>query len=357
MNNIDLQNALSTLIGLLSDPTCLGHDGHAQEAIRKIKQLQLDGLKTTEAEMSQLLKDARDTLNDMKQVADESIKEMKAFVENLYKKHAAREDEDYEHAVEDFVRRLKQHYKVTLSHVSISTLLPTADKSLYKLYAAPSICRIVENNEGNKTEHPVTTYKEILYTGGNEKLNKRIFLQGEAGMGKSTFASKLVLDWCNLGEALSSLSKTFVDASMLQEFKLVLFVTLRDSACERDVTKMIKEQIIDLVYSDTNRHDAYEMLSKIMQKEICLVVQDGLDEWKDPQGKLAQPIMVSCYNQCAILTTTRPWKLTNERIKKSQIDSLFELKRVIDPYELVDSVLDSFGCKTSIELKDYVEEN
>ncbi|KAH3779527.1 hypothetical protein DPMN_157330 [Dreissena polymorpha] len=307
--------------------------------------------------MSQLLQDAHGTLNDMKQVADESMKEMKAFVKNFYKKHAARDNEDYERAVEDFVRQLKQHYKVTLSHVSISTLLPSGDESLYKLYAAPSICRIAENIEGNKTEHPVTTYKEILCTDGNEKLNKRIYLQGEAGIGKSTFASKLVLDWCNLGEALSSPSKTFIDASTLREFKIILFITLRDAACERDVTKMIKEQILDLVYPDTNRKVAYELLNKIMQKEICLVVQDGLDEWMDPQGKLAQPILVSSYSQCTLLTTTRPWKLTDERIKKSQISSLFKLKGVSDPYELCDSVLKSLGCKTSIEFKEYVADH
>ncbi|KAH3858581.1 hypothetical protein DPMN_101209 [Dreissena polymorpha] len=164
-------------------------------------------------------------------------------------------------------------------------------------------------------------------------------------MGKSTFASKLVLDWCSPGEPLSSISKTFVDASTLLEFKLTFFITLRDYVEERDVKKMIKEQIIDMVYADTERIDAYEMLNTILQQEICLVVLDGLDEWKDPKGKLAQPIMLSCYNHCTVFTTTRPWKLTDERIRKSQIDSVFELKGVSDPYELCKSVLESFGCE------------
>ncbi|XP_052229128.1 uncharacterized protein LOC127843272 isoform X4 [Dreissena polymorpha] len=356
MNNTDLQSAFSTFIGLLSDPTCLGQDVHAHEAINKIKQLQNDSLKITEAEMSQLLKNAQDTLNEMKQVADESMK-MKVFVENFYQKHAALEDEDYEQAVKDFVGRLKHHYNLKLSHVSISALLPSGDESLNKIYAAPAICRVVESSGGNKTKNPITTYKEILYTCENEKVNKCIFLQGEAGMGKSTFASKLVLDWCNQGGELASPSKTFGDANTLQEFKLALLITLRDSICERDVTNMIKEQIIDMVYTDTERKDAYVMLNKIMQQEMCLVVQDGLDEWKDPQGKLAQPIMLSCYTHCTVFTTTRPWKLTDERIRKSQIDSLFELKGVSNPYELCKSLLDSFGCNTFVELVHYVSKN
>ncbi|XP_052267313.1 uncharacterized protein LOC127869070 isoform X2 [Dreissena polymorpha] len=270
--------------------------------------------------------------------------------------NSSKQESDYEHEVEDFVGRLKHHYKRKLSHVSISTLLPSGDESLNKIYAAPAICRVVESSGGKKTEIPITTYKEILCTGESEKINKCIFLQGEAGMGKSTFASKLVLDWCNQGGELTS-SETFVDANTLQEFKLALLITLRDSVCERDVTNMIKEQIIDMVYTDTERNDAYVMLNKIMRQELCLVVQDGLDEWKDLQGKLAQPIMLSCYSQCTVFTTTRPWKLTDELIKNSQIDSLFELKGVRDPYELCKSLLDSFGCNTLKEFEQYVSEN
>ncbi|KAH3691809.1 uncharacterized protein LOC127863548 [Dreissena polymorpha] len=281
----------------------------------------------------------------------------KKSIQDIQGAISSKKESDYENEVEDFVRRLKQHYNLTMSHVSISTLLPSGDEFLYKIYTAHAICRIVESNGDNKTENPITTNKEILCRGEHEKPHKRIFLQGEAGMGKTTFACKLVLDWCNPGGALSSISKTFGDANTLQEYKLVLLITLRDSVCERDVANMIKEQIIDMVYTDTERNGAYGMLNKIMQQEMCLVVQDGLDEWKDPQGKLAQPIMLSCYSQCTVLTTTRPWKLTDERIRQSQIDSLFELKGVSDPYELCKSLLDSFGCNTLNELKQYVTKN
>ncbi|XP_052225686.1 uncharacterized protein LOC127841134 isoform X8 [Dreissena polymorpha] len=281
----------------------------------------------------------------------------KKSIQDIQGAISSKKESDYENKVEDFVGRLKQHYNLTMSHVSISTLLPSGDEFLYKIYAAHAICRIVESNGGNKTENPITTYKEILCRGEHEKLHKRIFLQGEAGMGKTTFACKLALDWCNPEGTLSSISKTFGDANTLQEFKLVLLITLRDSVCERDVTNMIKKQLIDMVYTDTERNDAYVMLNKIMQQEMCLVVQDGLDEWKDPEGKEAQPIMLSCYSQCTVLTTTRPWKLTDERIRKSQIDSLFELKGVSDPQELCKSLLDSFGCNTLNEFEQYVTKN
>ncbi|KAH3858569.1 hypothetical protein DPMN_101197 [Dreissena polymorpha] len=123
---------------------------------------------------------------------------------------------------------------------------------------------------------------------------------------------------------------------------------------------MIEERIIDLVYAVTERDEAYLLLSKLVQTERCLVVQDGLDEWWDPEGKLAQPILISCYSQCTILTTTRPWKLTDERIKKSQIVSLFELKGIRYPYILCKNVLDSSGgftLETFDDFQNCIEEN
>ncbi|XP_052259503.1 uncharacterized protein LOC127863864 isoform X6 [Dreissena polymorpha] len=430
----DLNDYFNTLETLLKDSKTLANDSSAQDAVSKLNLLRKESTISL-AEMSQLLKDAHETLGKAENLSKECKSQMESYMEQLkikldehaetlikkYTKNfteeannftevrkanitehantctveskrlinehaltcteeskrnltehvntltqksiqyiqganSSKQESDYEHEVEDFVGRLKHHYKRKLSHVSISTLLPSGDESLSKIYAAPAICRVVESSGGNKTEIPITTYKEILCTGENEKMNKCIFLQGEAGMGKSTFASKLVLDWCNQGDELTS-SKTFVDLNTLQEFKLALLITLRDSVCERDVTNMIKEQIIDMVYTDTERNDAYALLNKIMRHELCLVVQDGLDEWKDLQGKLAQPIMLSCYSQCTVFTTSRPWKLTDELIKNSQIDSLFELKGVRDPYELCKSLLDSFGCNTLKEFKQYVSEN
>ncbi|KAH3858588.1 hypothetical protein DPMN_101216 [Dreissena polymorpha] len=45
--------------------------------------------------MSNLLKDAQDTLTQMKQVADASLKEMNDFLENFLKRYASIKEEDY----------------------------------------------------------------------------------------------------------------------------------------------------------------------------------------------------------------------------------------------------------------------
>ena len=78
----------------------------------------------------------------------------------------------------------------------------------------------------------------------------------------------------------------------------------------------------------------FTLLQQVMGMEICLVVRDGWDEWVDLRWKLVQPLNVSNHNQCTVLTTTRSWKLTDERMKDSYIDSIYLLEGVKDSFKL-----------------------
>ncbi|KAH3870429.1 hypothetical protein DPMN_033615 [Dreissena polymorpha] len=62
---------------------------------------------------------------------------------------------------------------------------------------------------------------------------------------------------------------------------------------------------------------------------MFLIVQDGLDEWP---CKEALPSVDGIHkDHCILLTTSRPWKLADERIRNSQIDILFDLEGISDP--------------------------
>ncbi|KAH3853040.1 hypothetical protein DPMN_095563 [Dreissena polymorpha] len=76
------------------------------------------------------------------------------------------------------------------------------------------------------------------------------------------------------------------------------------------------------MYSEDKRDVMYTLLLKIIETEMCLVVRDGLDEWVAPGGSnLAEPSLAGFpKDTCTVLTTSRPWKLADERIKNSQID-------------------------------------
>ncbi|KAH3710718.1 hypothetical protein DPMN_070211 [Dreissena polymorpha] len=121
----------------------------------------------------------------------------------------------------------------------------------------------------------------------------------------------------------------------------MFFIALRESRGSTDVTHMIKKQLIDTLYSEEKRDEMYKLLLQIIETEVCLVVRDGLDEWVAPYGSnLAEPSMAGFPNdKCTVLTTSRPWKLAEERIKNSQIDILVEIEGINDPDTFCERVL------------------
>ncbi|KAH3798122.1 uncharacterized protein LOC127839460 [Dreissena polymorpha] len=104
---------------------------------------------------------------------------------------------------------------------------------------------------------------------------------------------------------------------------------------------MIKEQLIDKLYSEQKRDVVYELLHQIIEAELCLVIRDGLDEWVAPDGSnLAEPSMAGFPNdKCSVLTTSRPWTLADERIKNSIINILLEIEGIKDPYAFSERIL------------------
>ncbi|KAH3786586.1 hypothetical protein DPMN_164693 [Dreissena polymorpha] len=239
------------------------------------------------------------------------------------------------------------HYDVTYSNVPLSNLDQSFDKRIEDIYATPKIHRIkIEKNGKRIKQEQVLTYTEIFYT--DDKSNRRIYLQGEPGSGKSTFSARIVHDWSHINQVSpappsSSDTTAFDDVLTIQKFKFLFLVTLRDSRCQTDVSQMIKKQLIDTAFSEDERADVYKLFVQIMNSEICLVIREGLDEWVPPYGSnLAEPSLVGFQKEtCTVHTTSRPWKLADERIKNSQIDSLLEIEGISNPYAFSENIIRS----------------
>ncbi|KAH3864655.1 hypothetical protein DPMN_027678 [Dreissena polymorpha] len=322
---------------------------------------------------------------------------------------------------------MKKFYNDNLSHVPISPLNDNVDEKLLDLYMPPKIFSMCKDKvtftQKNKR---VTKYKDVFQT--DSKMNRRIFLQGEAGSGKTTFLAKLALEWCKSTSSHMESSKNtdlkaidlviydrnklttsstyheqsdmpcassatnddsdtstasthpfdlasfittkesaissscdsssgdsrsniFADVDALQDYIFVFYITLRNSVKQSDVYTMIKEQIIDSIYSQDDREKAYRLVNEIMKRERCLVLLDGLDEWAGSGDHHNLPTLVSVYNQCVMLITTRPWKLAEGKVKHSEIDAVFQLEGINEPFELSRIILSRLVAKAELEIK------
>ncbi|KAH3783237.1 hypothetical protein DPMN_161170 [Dreissena polymorpha] len=256
----------------------------------------------------------------------------------------------YKQSCEELLRAMMKHYAKTLSHVTTSPLNDWVQERLYDIYMPPDL-QLMKKDKGSfmKAGTQITEYRNVFLTDGEP--SRHMFIQGEAGSGKSTFLAKLVLDWCSAnttqsveplppalttsfdGDSSWKLTKLFKDLKTLTSYKFIFHVTLRDFVQDFEILEMIKQQTIDSIYSKKDRAHAYNLLNEIMKRERCLVLLDGFDEWTGTGGHNL-PTLTIALSQCDMLFTTRPWKMTQSNIPDSNIDTLLQLEGVNEPFEV-----------------------
>ncbi|KAH3801245.1 hypothetical protein DPMN_154892 [Dreissena polymorpha] len=192
-------------------------------------------------------------------------------------------------------------------------------------------------------------------------LSSRVFVQGEPGMGKTTFLTKLALDWCDaVSEHNPDHRPTFSDVDTLKEFRFFFQISLRDAKEQREVIEMIKTQIIDMIYpGEVKREETFKLLPHILERETYIVTMDGLNEWVDRLNQFVIPLLAQWHSKCVSIITSRPWKMADERIKDSEIKQLIEVEGIIDTEDLANKIINSLqtgNVKTTPEFMKYVDE-
>ncbi|KAH3751252.1 hypothetical protein DPMN_185805 [Dreissena polymorpha] len=180
-------------------------------------------------------------------------------------------------------------------------------------------------------------------------------------MGKTTFLTKLALDWCDaVSEHNPDHRPTFSDVETLKEFRFLFQISLRDARDQREVIEMIKTQIIDMIYpGEVKREETVKLLSHILERETYIVSMDGLNEWVDRLNRFVIPLLAQWHSKCVSIITSRPWKMADERIKDSEIKKLIEVEGIIDTEELANKIINSLqtgNVKTTPEFMKYVNE-
>ncbi|KAH3780462.1 hypothetical protein DPMN_158277 [Dreissena polymorpha] len=268
---------------------------------------------------------------------------------------------------------LTKYYRKRFCHINIFPLDDWAEEKLLDIYMPLNI-QLMAKERGyfKKTGEQILKYKNIFLS--DTEPNQQIFIQCEAGYGKSTFLAKLVTDWCAITldqTAETTLpiddnttrfssytqmrySNVFDDLTSLKDFTYVFHVTLRESVGQFEIEKMINTQIVDSIYSSgEDRGKAYRLLNEIMKRERCLVLLDGLDEWTGTRDHHNLPTLADVHSHCVLLITTRPWKMTEAKILDSQICKLLQLDGVYEVFEASRKIL---GCRKDFKGRQDLDE-
>ena len=151
-----------------------------------------------------------------------------------------------------------------------------------------------------KEKQSVTVdYTELFKKTKEGLFPKRILVEGQAGIGKSTFVKKLSLDWVEPDE--TSVSE---ERNVLKKFELVLFIKLREvSHC---VTLKDVIRCSDL-FPEEDKHLTDDFLRYMTEnQDKILIVFDGYDEYgKGSNSDVYRVFKADKLRGCCVLMTSR----------------------------------------------------
>ncbi|XP_068686178.1 NACHT, LRR and PYD domains-containing protein 4-like [Montipora foliosa] len=249
---------------------------------------------------------------------------------------------------EDICRaKLQEHYKRT-SKVRTSSWSRLSLVDIDQAYTRLCVIQRQTTSAGSK-QSEVAHYSDLFSPIGNGNNPKRILVQGETGIGKSTFAKRLAIDWARLGNTQTEDKQ----AAVLGRFKLVVFVNLKEvSKCQ---------SLKDVIYNSRlfAREDKWlvEGLLNYMtnhQDEVLLLL-DGYDEYHSGQESQIFDIFSGKeLRDCCVLMTSRISKAGE--LQEFQ-DLLAEITGFSDEDKLTYITRQLGDKRDARDLYDHLEEN
>ena len=194
--------------------------------------------------------------------------------------------------------KLEGHYLKT-STVPTSVWCKKAVVDIHQIYTRLSFVKDPEKPPAGTTQSELKHYSDIFTANKNGAIPKRILVQGQTGIGKSTFVKKLLVDWIEVNEGNAD-----EQAAVLKNFELVVAVNLKEvSKCQSLVDVIRKSN----VFAKEDKYMTEGLVDYISNnQEKVLLIFDGYDEYRmGCNSEIYEIFRGNSLRSCCVLITTR----------------------------------------------------
>ncbi|XP_020610668.1 uncharacterized protein LOC110049226 [Orbicella faveolata] len=237
--------------------------------------------------------------------------------------------------------KLAEHYKRTAT-VPTSVWTKKSPVDIHQIYTRLSWVKEEQNPSGS-SQSKLAHYTDVFTANKNGVLPKRILVQGQTGIGKSTFVKKLAVDWAELDDKITGDTKndaltrfedgrdehvsedkeaTFQDnkdpsrsrgkhedmsetqRESLKKFELVLVINLKEVSKCSSLREIVRSCSI---FPEEETALVDDLLSYITKnQEKVLLVFDGYDEYRcGSNSEIYEIFRGKKLRNCCVLITTR----------------------------------------------------
>ena len=171
--------------------------------------------------------------------------------------------------------------------------------NIHKIYTRLSLVK-EEQTPAGSSQAGLNHYTDVLTENKNGLPSNRILLQGQTGIGKSTFVKKLAMDWAELDEN----RLTDEQRAILKKFELAVIIDLKKVSKYQNLRDIISASHI-FADEDTAMKDG--LLSYITHnQDKVLLVFDGYDEYRfGSNSEIFEIFKGNKLRNCCVLITTR----------------------------------------------------
>ena len=206
-------------------------------------------------------------------------------------------------------RKLMERYRKT-AKVPTTVWSSVFQVDLEQIYTRLSWVKEEQTTAGS-SQKKLSHYTELFTEKTKSRtVPKRILVQGDTGIGKTTFVKKLLVDWSNLEEAKMDEERK----GALRKFELVVSINLKEVSKCQTLREIIS---CSRLFPEDEEQSVDDLLSYIRNnQEKVLVVFDGYDEYRtgseaeETYGSRSNSPIYDIFHgnilrDCTVLVTTR----------------------------------------------------